>query len=338
MKKTVNPAASSPSFELLPSGSDSEAECCDAKASDDDSGEDKENMTNVLFREQTRQPFCPITIKNTKEIAGFNALAEALLRLDFKNAVRDIRRFNYVAKLMFMLLSHEKLSHLSGAAQRILFRLLEDMAETVYENNQNQHVLRKLMEELHATMTVYHVWGSHLGSTNLFKQHLESRRKITEIVEKMQVQYKQDLASTPSSPGLVESLPEECIREILLRLSDASDLDRSADACTTMNNITRENRVWRELVQTHFTKPQIEFILSSNPSLRERKDWRLLYRKLRRKFGLREEFTELLILCKNCRVLFWQSYGHPCLVRKKENRNEALVPVTPQTFLSFFSV
>lgn len=185
MKKTVvNHVASSPSFDLLQSGSDSsEAECCD-NINDDD---DKENVSNVLFREQTQQPFCPITIKNTKEIAGFNALAEALLRLDFKNAVRDIRRFNYVAKLMFMLLSHEKLSHLSGAAQRILFRLLEDMAETVYENNQNQHVLRKLMEELHATMTVYHVWGSHLGSTNLFKQHLESRRKITEIVEKMQV-------------------------------------------------------------------------------------------------------------------------------------------------------
>ena len=40
-----------------------------------------------------------------------------------------------------------------------------------------------------------------------------------------QVEYKQDLA-TPSTPGLVSALPEECIREILLRLSDPSDLDR----------------------------------------------------------------------------------------------------------------
>ena len=76
---------------------------------------------------------------------------------------------------------------LSGAAQKILFRLLEVMAETVYENQRNEHVLRKLLDELNATMTIYHVWGSHLGGTSLFKQHLESRRKITDMVEKMQV-------------------------------------------------------------------------------------------------------------------------------------------------------
>jgi hypothetical protein len=54
---------------------------------------------------------------------------------------------------------------------------------------QNQHVLQKLMEELQTTMTIYHVWGSHLGSSVLFKQHVESRRKITEFVERMQVEF-----------------------------------------------------------------------------------------------------------------------------------------------------
>lgn len=38
------------------------------------------------------QPFFPVTVKSTKEVAGFNALADALLRLDFVTAVRDIRR------------------------------------------------------------------------------------------------------------------------------------------------------------------------------------------------------------------------------------------------------
>jgi len=67
------------------------------------------------------------------------------------------------------------------------FRMLEEMAITVYKSNQNQHVLKTIMEELHTTMTIYNVWGSHLGSSVLFKQHLETRRKITEFVEKMQV-------------------------------------------------------------------------------------------------------------------------------------------------------
>jgi F-box protein 25/32 len=148
--------------------------------------------SNILLRlesqpGQATAPYCPITVKSTREIAGFNGLAEALLRLDFIHAVGDIRRFHFVSQLMYLLFSHDKLSQLPGAAQKILFRMLEEMADTVYKSNANEHVFRKLMDELQTTMTIYRVWGSHLGSSNLFKQHLESRRRITEFVEKMQV-------------------------------------------------------------------------------------------------------------------------------------------------------
>ena len=57
--------------------------------------------------------------------------------------------------------------------------------------------------------------------------------------------------------GMVNCLPEECIREILLRLSDSKDVECAGRACLTMNTIAREKRVWRELVQTHFTKQQV---------------------------------------------------------------------------------
>jgi F-box protein 25/32 len=57
----------------------------------------------------------------------------------------------------------------------------------------------------------------------------------------------------------VNCLPEECVREILLRLSDSKDLERAGRACQTMNTIAREKRVWRELVQTHFSKQQVSF-------------------------------------------------------------------------------
>ena len=87
----------------------------------------------------------------------------------------------------FFQFAHDKLSQLPGAAQKVLFRMLEEMANTVYKSNTNEHVFRKLMDELQTTMTIYRVWGSHLGSSQLFKQHLESRRRITEFVEKMQV-------------------------------------------------------------------------------------------------------------------------------------------------------
>ena len=48
------------------------------------------------------QPFCPITVKSTKEVAGFNGIAEVLLRLDFINAVRDIRFANESCFVRFL--------------------------------------------------------------------------------------------------------------------------------------------------------------------------------------------------------------------------------------------
>ena len=67
------------------------------------------------------------------------------------------------------------------------------------------------------------------------------------------MEFKQDLAA----PGLVNSLPEECIREILLRLSDSKDLETAGRTCSAMHNIAREKRVWRELVQSHFSEQQV---------------------------------------------------------------------------------
>ena len=70
------------------------------------------------------KPFYPITLRNTKEVAGFNGLAEALIRLDFSRALRDVRRFNYVASLMQLLFSHDKLSQLPGIVNNMVFKIL----------------------------------------------------------------------------------------------------------------------------------------------------------------------------------------------------------------------
>jgi F-box protein 25/32 len=157
---------------------------------------------------------------------------------------------------------------------------------------------------------------------------------------------------------MVNCLPEECIREILLRLSDSKDLECAGRACLTMNTIAREKRVWRELVQTHFNKQQVEYILENRPVLRENRDWKQLYQSLKRRFGLREDFTEVVMLCRKCSALYWQSLGHPCFIpidqlteetsgrnwnfnhitEEQQQESEWCIPLTPLAFLSFFSV
>jgi hypothetical protein len=68
-----------------------------------------------------------------------------------------------------------------------------------------------------------------------------------------------------------------------------------------------------------------------------------------RLFGLREDYAEILHLCRNCRCLFWKTYGHPCIVDHQQTDNKSdepsscdpeafYVPVPPQAFLKFFSL
>lgn len=73
-------------------------------------------------------PHCHITIRCTREIAGFNGLGDAVRRLDFRSSVRDRRRFQYVCALLRLLVSNKGIANLPGSAQRLLLQMLEDIA------------------------------------------------------------------------------------------------------------------------------------------------------------------------------------------------------------------
>lgn len=73
-------------------------------------------------------------------------------------------------------------------------------------------------------------------------------------------------------------MPEECIREIILRLADHRDLVSSAQACEQMAAIVEEQRVWRELTRFHFKPEQIDLVLPKN----EKPDWKAVYHSLKR--------------------------------------------------------
>lgn len=114
------------------------------------------------------KPVCPIILKNTKEIAGYLSISDAFLKLDFYNAIRDIRRFNYVCKLLHLLIT-QNLTSLSGCATKFLFNLLEELAFQVAGNQQNIHVLHTLLRDVQKIMKRYYCWGRPIGSELLVK-------------------------------------------------------------------------------------------------------------------------------------------------------------------------
>jgi len=65
----------------------------------------------------------------------------------------------------------------------------------------------------------------------------------------------------------LQNLPEECIREILLRLADHKDLQNSSRASSVMQSLVDEQRIWRELCRFHFTSAQIQSVIEEKQSV-----------------------------------------------------------------------
>lgn len=97
-----------------------------------------------------------------------------------------------------------------------------------------------------------------------------------------------------SKPSWSE-LPEELIREILLRLSDYKDLERCEDACDRMNSLlTSERHIWKQLCKYHFSKEQLKWALhtaaNATPALHDKvydpqtghTDWEFTFHLLRK--------------------------------------------------------
>jgi F-box protein 25/32 len=80
-------------------------------------------------------------------------------------------------------------------------------------------------------------------------------------------------------------LPEECIREIILRISDHKDLEASASAWSLMAALISEQRVWRELSYFHFNQLQIDAIfdkMNLHDTKDHHKNWQAIYHTLRK--------------------------------------------------------
>ncbi|XP_022904088.1 F-box only protein 25 [Onthophagus taurus] len=291
--------------------------------------------------ENTSQPHCRITIKCTREIAGFNGLDEAVKKLDFRSAVKDVRRFNYICALLDLLVG-QQMTALSGCAQKVLLAMLEEVANYATANQHNPRGLRRLIAKLRALSAAERnaCWGGPLGSQLLWHQHAIKIDKILSLAGGMQI-----CEPNPEMKPQFLQLPEECIREVILRLSDHRDLTASAQACEEIAVVVNEQRVWRELTNYHFTQQQIETMKLK----KDTNDWKELFHNLKKNYGISEDrqYAEMLSLCRYCCCLFWRSLGHPCIAdqcpefRARIQEAGGLVPpspIPPSAFLKFFSL
>lgn len=172
------------------------------------------------------------------------------------------------------------MTSLSGGAQRILLQMIEEVAIHVSDSKQHINTLRGLVDQLRLLVEQENqkCWGKPLGSQNLWETHLQTIERIQQIANQIEIQ------PGSSHPNFTE-LPEECIRKIILQISDHKDLESAASAWSLMNFIVQEQRIWRELAKFHFTQQQIDSILerlSLEDTPERHRNWQTIYHALRK--------------------------------------------------------
>ncbi|VDM03203.1 unnamed protein product [Schistocephalus solidus] len=320
----------------------------------------KSLLENVVFY----QPHIYLNMNVTREVTITSTITDALIRLDMKSAVHDIRRFNYVCKLVKYLLMH-RLHTLSGRSQIYLIELLKVIMNHGSFNQMS--IFRELLETLKASLEQHNY--EHIGSSQLWNNHWEALKLMSSTLENFDIQktstnvalkrqlnsqfHSQPVSTSISAkdepedaisavvPTTLETLPLECLSRILSNVQSPVDLESAARASPSLALVINDDLLWKHLAIMNFTPNQIMSVRYGRASWRADKpvtikecNWRRAYMRLLRIYGEQQVHSASLGLCEACSCLFWMLLGHTCL---RESQPSKVRPLSPEDFVSMFS-
>lgn len=306
----------------------------------------KEDLKEFIMTKdlETMRPRPFIILKEvTREQQMRTQLAEALVRLDVAEGVKDIKKFNYICRLMLELIKN-KMSYLSGTAQKNVMVILEQIAMKSQETNHNKRAVRELLTELQTALEKGE--NDHVGSCLLWLEHYRQLEKLKDLIEK------DSSSSLPSNQATTLcDLPDELMHAIFLRLDDHVDLANIIQAVTLqdvqLSPVDASRQVedmsheitklffYKQLCLFHFPDRRIwSSVLRRNEKDISSIQWDVLFNRLIKRYGPREDYADMLHLCRHCNALFWKGQGHPCCLG---NLPPASRPVPPGLFAELFS-
>jgi len=69
--------------------------------------------------------------------------------------------------------------------------------------------------------------------------------------------------------------------------------------------------------------------ITDGPNTQEPPDWRHLYFELKKFYGMKDVYADMIHICCHCKALFWKGLGHPCVA----DHPAPSVRVTPHQFI-----
>lgn len=276
-----------------------------SSAEDSDSANDKDWIPHCFVK------------STSKEFIGCTSMSEAFHRLDLARAVNDVRRFNFICKVV-QILVEEKLPNLSATARKSLLGILTAICFRSSNEDVNVSTAKDLVKNFGNGLDNVNV----CGSPQLVSRHHQTASSLLDLISEKNIRTAAD--ADDESALTFFDLPREVVLLILRRLPDHNSLLETAQVHEALQEmIDGEDKIWKSLCTFHFQEYQI------NKQKTPGKSWRQAFFDLKKYHGCRELYADLIHICCHCKALFWKSLGHPCV----RETTAPSVRVTPRQFV-----
>lgn len=252
------------------------------------------------------------------------SLSDTLLHLDVEKSALNLGGFRYCADFYRSLLS-VGLQKISGTAQRQIFSTIEKMVFEAISQEVNFACVRKLLRC--ALLSLENGQHNRIGSMRLWKKNHENINNLLCRLDKYEI--KQRVAD--GKPVLLD-LPKECLYNIISRLSNPTDIANFGQTCGYLHVICEDSFLWKQLCFHHFSEKQISSCITGDVDLCDT-DWKYTFYlcKGRYRLTVREVYGDEIVLCDNCRKLYWRLHGHPC---SNPDMSSSKTSISPQEMVA----
>jgi F-box protein 25/32 len=174
--------------------------------------------------------------------------------------------------------------------------------------------MQRIVTQFHSSIHSAYPFYYYIGSAPLWQRHIQMLTRMQDTIK--QVQSNMIQIDEDNSKLTFDCLPIEMQREVIRRLDNGTDIINVGMINTNFYRVSQELLIWRQLCHYHFgDDTQNNNIGKKILGLMRRQeedmdtnniDWKNAYFKLKRQYGLREIYAEMIQQCQLCKCLYWQ--------------------------------
>ncbi|XP_022296645.2 F-box only protein 32-like isoform X1 [Crassostrea virginica] len=234
------------------------------------------------------------------------SISSALEKLKFEEYASQYRQLNYCREF-YRLLVKQKFSKISGTVQKRVGVVLEQMTSTAIALEQFIPPMRQTLREICECLRENE--REMIGSKAM-------RRKNNDLINNCSLRLNNFDFTEKEDDGTLclMDLPKECLINIMKKLDQPRDVINVSLTCSSLEVIAMDNEVWESMCFHHFNDKEITNFVGHMEFYSVQ--WLDVFKFCFKKSKVRKTYCygDELVVCDNCRGVYWRRVGHDCPV------------------------